>query len=57
MQESPTRLMKNISLNRIAIIPVRAGLVGSAHEYWYSSANPESQLKIVCAVIETLIVV
>ncbi|MBB5397453.1 transposase [Mucilaginibacter sp. AK015] len=24
--------------------PVRAGFVGSAHEYWYSSANPESPL-------------
>ena len=27
--------------------PVRAGFVGSAHEYWYSSANPESPLKII----------
>ncbi len=27
--------------------PVRAGFVGSAHEFWYSSANPESPLKIV----------
>jgi putative transposase len=27
--------------------PVRAGFVGSAHEYWYSSANPESPLKIL----------
>jgi REP element-mobilizing transposase RayT len=26
--------------------PVRAGFVGSAHEFWYSSANPESPLKI-----------
>jgi len=27
--------------------PVRAGFVGSAHEYWYSSANPESPLNII----------
>jgi putative transposase len=27
--------------------PVRAGFVGLAYEYWYSSANPESPLKIV----------
>ena len=27
--------------------PVRAGFVGSPHEYWYSSANPESPLKIL----------
>ncbi|MDB4902763.1 MAG: Transposase like protein [Mucilaginibacter sp.] len=27
--------------------PVRTGFVGSAHEYWYSSANPESPLKII----------
>ncbi len=27
--------------------PVRAGFVGSAHKYWYSSANPESPLKII----------
>ena len=27
--------------------PVRAGFVGAAHEYWYSSANPESPLKII----------
>jgi len=27
--------------------PVRAGFVGSAHEFWYSSANAESPLKIV----------
>jgi putative transposase len=27
--------------------PVRAGFVGSAHEYWYSSANPESPLMII----------
>jgi len=27
--------------------PVRAGFVGSAHEYWYSSANPESPLQIL----------
>lgn len=26
--------------------PVKAGFVGSAHEYWYSSANPESPLKV-----------
>ena len=24
--------------------PVKAGFVGSAHEFWYSSANPESPL-------------
>ena len=28
--------------------PVRAGFVGAAHEYWYSSANSESPLKIIC---------
>ncbi|MGZ3874894.1 MAG: hypothetical protein ACXVJD_18380 [Mucilaginibacter sp.] len=28
--------------------PVRAGFVGSAHEFWYSSANPESPLKVIC---------
>jgi type I restriction enzyme R subunit len=28
-------------------INLRAGFVGSAHEFWYSSANPESQLKII----------
>lgn len=27
--------------------PVRAGFVGSAHEYWYSSANAESPLKVM----------
>jgi putative transposase len=27
--------------------PVRAGFVGSAHEYWFSSANPDSPLKII----------
>ncbi|WP_295652368.1 transposase [uncultured Mucilaginibacter sp.] len=27
--------------------PVRAGFVGSAHEYWYSSANAESPLKVI----------
>ena len=27
--------------------PVRAGFVGSAHEFWYSSANPESPLKVI----------
>ncbi|MCC8426207.1 transposase [Mucilaginibacter sp. UR6-11] len=27
--------------------PVRAGFVGSAHEFWYSSANPESPLKVL----------
>jgi putative transposase len=27
--------------------PVRAGFVGSAHEFWYSSANAESPLKII----------
>jgi len=27
--------------------PVRAGFVGAAHEYWYSSANPESPLKVI----------
>jgi putative transposase len=26
--------------------PVSAGFVGSAHEFWYSSGNPESPLKI-----------
>ena len=26
---------------------VSAGFVGSAHEYWYSSANPESPLKVI----------
>jgi putative transposase len=27
--------------------PVRAGFVGSAHEFWYSSANPETPLQII----------
>jgi putative transposase len=27
--------------------PVKAGFVGSAHEYWYSSANPEGPLKVI----------
>jgi REP element-mobilizing transposase RayT len=27
--------------------PVKAGFVGSAHEFWYSSANLESPLKII----------
>jgi REP element-mobilizing transposase RayT len=27
--------------------PVRAGFVGAAHEFWYSSANPESPLKVI----------
>ncbi|TSD67310.1 transposase [Inquilinus sp. KBS0705] len=27
--------------------PVKAGFVGSAHEFWYSSANPESPLKVI----------
>jgi len=27
--------------------PVVAGFVGSAHEFWYSSANPESPVKII----------
>jgi len=27
--------------------PVKAGFVGSAHEFWYSSANPESPIKII----------
>lgn len=27
--------------------PVKAGFVGSAHEYWYSSANPESPLMVM----------
>jgi putative transposase len=27
--------------------PVRAGFVGSVHEFWYSSANPESPLKVI----------
>lgn len=27
--------------------PVRAGFVGAAQDYWYSSANPESPLKII----------
>ena len=34
-------------INYIHQNPVRAGFVGSAHEYWYSSANPESPLKII----------
>jgi putative transposase len=34
-------------INYIQENPVRAGFVGSAHEYWYSSANLESPLKIV----------
>jgi putative transposase len=27
--------------------PVKAGFVGSAHEYWYSSANADSPLKVI----------
>jgi putative transposase len=27
--------------------PVKAGFVGSTHEYWYSSANPDSPLKVI----------
>jgi len=27
--------------------PVRAGFVGAAHEFWYSSANPESPLTVI----------
>ena len=27
--------------------PVKAGFVGSAHEFWYSSANPDSPLKVI----------
>ncbi|WP_094573026.1 REP-associated tyrosine transposase [Mucilaginibacter xinganensis] len=27
--------------------PVKAGFVGAAHDYWYSSSNPESPLKII----------
>jgi putative transposase len=33
-------------INYIHNNPVKAGFVGSAHEFWYSSANPESPLKI-----------
>lgn len=42
---SPTVIDQKI--NYIHENPVRAGFVGSAHEYWYSSANPESPLKII----------
>jgi putative transposase len=41
---SPEILQQKI--NYIHQNPVRAGFVGSAHEYWYSSANPESPLKL-----------
>jgi len=34
-------------INYIHENPVKAGFVGSAHECWYSSANPESPLKII----------
>jgi putative transposase len=27
--------------------PVKAGFVGSEHEYWYSSANPDSVLQVI----------
>lgn len=27
--------------------PVRAGFVGAAHDFWYSSANIESPLKVI----------
>jgi len=33
-------------INYIHENPVRAGFVGSANEYWYSSANPESPLQV-----------
>jgi REP element-mobilizing transposase RayT len=33
-------------INYIHENPVKAGFVGSAHEFWYSSANPESPLKV-----------
>lgn len=36
----------NQKINYIHENPVRAGFVGSAHEYWYSSANPENPLKV-----------
>jgi hypothetical protein len=34
-------------INYIHQNPVRAGFVGSVHEYWYSSANPQSLLNII----------
>ena len=34
-------------INYIHDNPVKAGLVGAAHEYWYSSANAESPLKVI----------
>lgn len=34
--------------------PVRAGFIGSAHEHWHSSANPESTLKVIGKVSGTL---
>ncbi|MES2807190.1 MAG: transposase [Bacteroidota bacterium] len=33
-------------INYIHQNPVKAGFVGSAHEFWYSSANPESPLEV-----------
>jgi putative transposase len=42
---SPTVIQQKIDY--IHDNPVRAGFVGSAHEYWYSSANPDSPLKII----------
>ncbi len=37
----------NQKINYIHDNPVKAGFVGSAHEFWYSSANPESPLKVL----------
>jgi len=34
-------------INYIHENPVKAGFVGSAHEFWYSSANPDSPLKVI----------
>ena len=42
-----TQAVINQKIDYIHENPVRAGFVGSAHEYWYSSANPESPLKII----------
>ncbi|WP_374949144.1 transposase [Mucilaginibacter sp.] len=34
-------------IDYIHLNPVRAGFVGAAHEYWYSSANAESPLQVL----------
>jgi hypothetical protein len=42
---TPLPFATSFGLSRL--YPVRAGFVGPANEYWYSSANPESPLTII----------